>query len=370
MGLEAFQINSTISESGWDTYDITKVTSDDSVFLDPSSNTSSPELRAGFPTPSGDLTTGSGAQSFQVYARRFEQTQTGTPTLRIELWEAGGGSALATSSELNLVHDELIFTFFWDASLLSDISGADVEVKIVITKATGSPSERASGSVDYIVWKVTYNDPPEEYYSSSSASSSQISSSLASSSCSPPDVICISRCDYDSNSEGTYVFDGTSVYTFTNTTTGDTYEFSWDDPSFNVWSHFNITQGSEISDNVGDNFCDPTETETAYTITEGACEVSSSSSSASSASSSSLESVISSPSSVSSSSAPYTPSGSSSASSSVSSSSRPYIPPGSSSSISSSASSSVESFGSSKSMSSVSESSSASSSNSSSSNQE
>lgn len=156
MATETLVPTGTISQTGWNTWALSNVDTDDTTWQDPTDNTTSPDCRLSFNTPSGTLTQGATDQAFNVKARKFETGQTGTPTIRIELWETGGGSSLAASSELNLTGSEQTFTLNWDADLLSNLDGSGCEIYVWITKAGGPPGARASGSIQYIDWVASY----------------------------------------------------------------------------------------------------------------------------------------------------------------------------------------------------------------------
>lgn len=95
-------------------------------------------LRVGFATPSNPLTSGAGLQEFKIWVRQFDTGQTGDPTVRIELWEAG--SLITIGPEVSVTGSGQLISFLWDGSLITN--GADVEVKIVTTGSGGSPGKR------------------------------------------------------------------------------------------------------------------------------------------------------------------------------------------------------------------------------------
>jgi len=76
---------------------------------------------------------------------------TGTPTARIEVWESGvlfvaGSEVDVTSSSTQII------TFDWDATGLSDSTGAGVEIKVFGTKTGGSPTVRSTVDVGFVEW--------------------------------------------------------------------------------------------------------------------------------------------------------------------------------------------------------------------------
>ncbi len=88
-------------------------------------NNASTEVHAGFPTPSAALNSGADLQEFKTRVRPFSATQTGDPTARLELWEAG--VLVRAGSNVTLQNDggEIVIAFTWDATEIT--SAADVE---------------------------------------------------------------------------------------------------------------------------------------------------------------------------------------------------------------------------------------------------
>ena len=158
MATEPLVPTGTISNNNWSSYALSNIDTDDSTWQDPTANNVSPDVHLSFPTSSGTLTGGPTDQVIHVKARKFETGQTSTPTLRIEIWESGSGP-LATSSEQNLTGSEVDLTFSWDGDILSDSTGANCEIKIFITKGSGGPSARSSGSIQYVEWTASFAPP-------------------------------------------------------------------------------------------------------------------------------------------------------------------------------------------------------------------
>jgi hypothetical protein len=156
MATEQLVPTGTITQAQWSSYALGNFDTDDTTWQDPSSNNVSPSFRVSFNTPTNTLTQGATDQTFNVKARKFETGQTGTPTIRLEVWETGGGALLAASSEQNLTGSEQTFSFTWDADILSNLDGSGCELYVFITKAGGGGSVRASGSVQYAEWVASY----------------------------------------------------------------------------------------------------------------------------------------------------------------------------------------------------------------------
>ena len=78
----------------------------------------STEIRATFPTASDGLTVGADLQEFRVVVRKTN-SNTGTPTARLELWE--GGVLIRAGSEENVTsEDGDVFAFTWNANEETD----------------------------------------------------------------------------------------------------------------------------------------------------------------------------------------------------------------------------------------------------------
>lgn len=99
-------------------------------------------LRVSFPAPSGDLKVGAGLQEFRVLVRKAGSA-IGNPTCRVELYETGGTSPLATPVSNTAVSSTTgtVLSGTWNANVLSQISGAEVEAAIVATGVTNGSVE-------------------------------------------------------------------------------------------------------------------------------------------------------------------------------------------------------------------------------------
>ena len=93
-------------------------------------------LRCGFQPPWGDLKTGAGLQKFNVLVRKTDSTPVpGNPTMLVRLYEDGSLLATLESSEVVSSTTGAVYSYTWDASLLSDIGGGDVQLFIKGTAA-------------------------------------------------------------------------------------------------------------------------------------------------------------------------------------------------------------------------------------------
>lgn len=110
-------------------------------------------LRVAFATPTSNLLEGAGEQEFRALIRRTNQSSPRIPTYRIELWE--DGSQVLSSSEFDVPTGDAVVSFTWDASVLSDISGADVECYVVGLKQGGNPQQRNAVEIGAVEWNAT-----------------------------------------------------------------------------------------------------------------------------------------------------------------------------------------------------------------------
>lgn len=136
---------------------VAQVNSDNGTYATAASSTADPALRVGFDTPTGPPTTGAGLQTFNAKVRKTTNDFGETPTARLELWETGGISALATGTDtsVTLNSSDTTVTLTWDASLLATADGSAVECRLVCF-AGGSGGGTRSVDVDYIEWVADY----------------------------------------------------------------------------------------------------------------------------------------------------------------------------------------------------------------------
>lgn len=129
--------------------------SPDGNWLTTSNNTNT-VCHTSFPSPSGNLTTGSGLQEFRAWVRKTNHST--DPTADLLVYENGilmttlAGSVLVTSTTGQMLSGT------WDASILSDVSGVNVELLVNGTVGGGSPGNRASVEVGAVEWNATYNE--------------------------------------------------------------------------------------------------------------------------------------------------------------------------------------------------------------------
>jgi hypothetical protein len=122
------------------------------------------DVRVSFGNPSGaNLTTGAGLQEFRIAGRKADATGGNTPTYDVELWEAGVlVSVLTSGASWPDDTGKTIISATWDASLLSDGTGDDVEVRIEQTAGgSGTPGARRAVEIGGIEWNVDYDSAEE-----------------------------------------------------------------------------------------------------------------------------------------------------------------------------------------------------------------
>lgn len=128
-----------------------------SDWMDPTDDGTNNNVTFSFDSPSGDLTTGADLQTVKVHVRK--QLTGGTdPSMTIEVREAGGGTAVVT-----LVSGETItsdtgedFTYTFDASALSDITGADFELFFSGARSGGPAANRRNLSIGAVEFVADY----------------------------------------------------------------------------------------------------------------------------------------------------------------------------------------------------------------------
>jgi len=108
-----------------------------------------------FDTPPGNLTTGAGLQEFRIWVKKWDGT--GTPAVRIVLYENGlYVSEVMGYQDVTSDTGELFYAT-WDASLLSNIDGSGVECYVYGKKCGGASSTRATVAVGAIEWNAEYS---------------------------------------------------------------------------------------------------------------------------------------------------------------------------------------------------------------------
>ena len=121
-------------------------------------NNVSGNMRVSFPTSSGNPTVGADLQEFRCELRQQSVGQSGTPTARLEVWETGGGAALAASAEIDITNESSqVISFTWNASVLATADGSAVQCFIIVTKAGGGGGTRESCDIGAVKWVCEYD---------------------------------------------------------------------------------------------------------------------------------------------------------------------------------------------------------------------
>ena len=125
--------------------------SPDASWLTASSTSVSTSLAVSFPTPSGNPT---GLQEMRVLVRRVGGSN--NPTVSAGLAESGvdksGSGATGTVTVTSATGQIISFTF--DASALSDATGAGAELRVTGTASGGQSSKRATVEVGAVEWNA------------------------------------------------------------------------------------------------------------------------------------------------------------------------------------------------------------------------
>ena len=123
---------------------------------EPANNDTDTSIHVSMPTPAKALVEGAGYQTLEVIVGLYAVGQTGTPTVRLEVWENGAGSAIATSSEIDVTDFDFsqVVTLTWNAADLTTADGSAVEVKVFGTKSGGAAAVKQSVNIGKITWKA------------------------------------------------------------------------------------------------------------------------------------------------------------------------------------------------------------------------
>jgi len=113
------------------------------------------QVRTSFPTPTGNPTVGADLQEFKVWVRQFDETQTGTPNCRLELFENGG--LIRAGSDTPVPDGGLLLSFTWNANEIATADGSLVECNVFGTAVGGAPGARNTVEVGALEWNVTYS---------------------------------------------------------------------------------------------------------------------------------------------------------------------------------------------------------------------
>ena len=129
----------------------------DGTWLLSDQSTSINTVRASLPTPSGNLNTGAGLQTFRAYVRTTG-SGSGLPYLTLGVRETGDSGDLQQSSPVTVTTGQTgtWYSFTWDASLLNDgLDGTAVEV-LIYTEARGGGPNKNWLDIDSIEWIADY----------------------------------------------------------------------------------------------------------------------------------------------------------------------------------------------------------------------
>lgn len=145
-----------ITSNGFSNPLVSKLVSDDDVYLEPLYPYSDPTVRVSFPSPPSDLVAGTGLQTFNIRIKRSQgSAESGNPVVRMYLYEINSyRGAYKILDPLATGFDEHLRSFAWDASLLTDISGAGVGVYVTVVHSTDPII--ASIQIDQIEWVAEY----------------------------------------------------------------------------------------------------------------------------------------------------------------------------------------------------------------------
>jgi len=129
----------------------------DGVWTGNDDNSEDWDCRWGFENPSNDL---ADTQDIRALVRKNATGGNGDPTVTVELWENGsqistlqGSTAISSTTGV-----EVGGTF--DASVLSDNSGAGIEVRLVVVGTGGMPTGRRSVQVDAFTFTPEFDALP------------------------------------------------------------------------------------------------------------------------------------------------------------------------------------------------------------------
>jgi len=114
-----------------------------------------------FPTPTAALSNATDAQAIEFYVRAFDETQSGEPTIQVDIYDGIGCADIHESGSPVTLTDAGFpakVTELWTAAGIS--GAADICVNIACTKAGGAPTARNSCDIDAIEWDVTWSVGP------------------------------------------------------------------------------------------------------------------------------------------------------------------------------------------------------------------
>jgi hypothetical protein len=132
--------------------------SPDTNWLDASVNNEDTVCHVSFPTPAGNPIAGADLQEFKIWVKKWDGT--GTPTVRIDLYENGALVATVMAASDVTSSAGQLFSATWNANLLSNADGSQVECYIYGTAVGGKPATRATVCVGAVEWNVDYIAAP------------------------------------------------------------------------------------------------------------------------------------------------------------------------------------------------------------------
>ena len=111
-------------------------------------------VRVSFPTPSGSLIPGLGLQEFRVLVAQTTPSNSGIPSVHLELWY--NGALVYADTTVNVLGAGQIVSMVGDAASLPDLSGIGVECRVVTNPIGGAPSTRNNVDIGAIEWNLQY----------------------------------------------------------------------------------------------------------------------------------------------------------------------------------------------------------------------
>jgi len=129
----------------------------DGVYVTATGSNGNTLLVLSFPTPSGDLTTGAGLQTFRARVRK-DASGGNNPSVRLEVYENGSPVGTVSGDTTVTSTTGVDISFTWDASVLALQDGSNVEIGIAQQSGgQGGPSRnRRWIEVDAADWTADY----------------------------------------------------------------------------------------------------------------------------------------------------------------------------------------------------------------------
>lgn len=134
--------------------------SPDANWMVATGNNVNTEVQVGFPTPTGNPTVGADLQEFKAWVRQYDETQSGTPNVHLELWESG--ALIRQGPDEAVPPGGKLISLTWNANELGTPDGSIVECRIVGTKSGGLPEARNTVDMGAVEWNVTYDAGGDE----------------------------------------------------------------------------------------------------------------------------------------------------------------------------------------------------------------